>query len=286
MKLKKFLIWIAAIAITLGAAIYQRTTGPTYERDETVNLLDSVWEVELIRSNGPRDARIKLPMKDDNLDAKLYYKRYKVTEEWTAVNFEMQEIKYDSWFMTKVMGYEDEEALVAYLPVQPPAGKLEYFIELKTNTEEVNIAKDQPVVIRFKEDVPASVLIPHILLMFLTMLFATVAGIYAIAKIDRFRRITKWTFWILLFGGFLFGPWVQWYAFGDWWTGIPFGWDLTDNKTLFAFVFWIAAFFGNRKKSRPALVILAAVMTLVIFSIPHSLFGSELDVVTGEVTQG
>ena len=48
--------------------------------------------------------------------------------------------------------------------------------------------------------------------------------------------------------------------------------------TVFAFVFWIAAFFGNRKKARPGLVILAAVMTLVIFSIPHSLFGSELSV--------
>lgn len=188
--------------------------------------------------------------------------------------------------MTKVLGKEDEEALVAYLPMQPPAGKLEYFLELNAGDEKVFVAKDKPVVIRFKNNVPDGVLIPHILMMFLCMLFATVAGIYAIAKIESFRRMTIWTFWILLFGGLVLGPLVQWYAFGDLWTGIPFGWDLTDNKTLFAFVFWVVAFIGNRKKSRPGLVILAAVMTMVIFSIPHSLFGSELNTVTGEITQG
>ncbi|MBT7092810.1 MAG: hypothetical protein HN936_06170, partial [Bacteroidetes bacterium] len=272
--------------ITVAAAIYQRTTGPTYEREEMVTLSDSTWEIELIRTSGPRNARIKLPMKDAEVTAKMHYKKFKANEEWTIMDFEMKEIKYHGWFMTKVMGYTDETALVAYLPVQPPAGKLEYFIEISGYGETVEIAKDQPVVIRFKDDVPAGVLIPHIILMFLTMLLATVAGFYAIFKIDRFKRLTKWTFWILLLGGFLFGPWVQWHAFGDWWTGIPFGWDLTDNKTLFAFVFWVLAFFANRKKSRPGLVILAAVMTLVIFSIPHSLFGSELDIATGEITQG
>ena len=284
--MKKFLIWIIAIVITLGAAIYQRTTGPTYERDESVTIMDSTWEIELKRSSGPRPMRVKIPVNMTGLSAQLHYKKFRVDEEWTIVDFDLEDITYDSWFMTKVMGHEDETVLTALLPSQPPAGKLEYYIELSGGGETIYVAKDAPVVIRFKGDVPASVLIPHIILMFLTMLFATVAGLFAIFKIARFKRLTIWTFWILLFGGFLFGPWVQWYAFGDWWTGIPFGWDLTDNKTLFAFVFWIAAFFGNRKKSRPGLVILAAIMTLVIFSIPHSLFGSELDYSTGDISQG
>jgi len=284
--MKKFLIWIIAVVITIGAALYQRTTGPTYERDEDVTIMDSTWEIELKRSSGPRPVRVKLPVNMTGLSAKLHYKKFKVDEQWNSVDFELEDITYDSWFMTKVMGYENETALTAYMPVQPPAAKLEYYIELSGGGETIYVAKDAPVVIRFKGNVPASVLIPHIILMFLSMLLATVAGLFAIFKIDRFKRLTIWTFWILLFGGFLFGPWVQWYAFGDWWTGVPFGWDLTDNKTLFAFIFWIAAFFGNRKKSRPGLVILAAIMTLVIFSIPHSLFGSELDYSTGEISQG
>jgi hypothetical protein len=286
MKLKKFFIWVLAVVITVSAAIYQRTTGPTYEREESVSLMDSTWEMELIRSSGPRDARVKIPTNMPGMTAKLHYRIYKSGEEWTTKEFQEENIEYSSWFMTKVMGYENETALTAYLPKQPPAGKLQYFIEINAGQETVFVAKDSPVVIRFKDDVPASILIPHIILMFLSMLLATTAGLFAVFKIDRYKRLTTWTFWILLFGGFLFGPWVQWHAFGDWWTGIPFGWDLTDNKTLFAFIFWVIALIGNRKKPKPGLVILAAIMTLVIFSIPHSLFGSELDYATGEISQG
>ena len=284
--MKKFAIWVFAFLITVGAAYYQRKTGPTYPKVESVTLADSTWQVKLLRSNSARDARIKLPMKDPKVSAKLFYKKFRVNEDWITVDFEVKSFRGHPSMKKKKKSKPPEEAFVAYLPKQEPAGKLEYYIELNGYGSQASIAKDSPVVIRFKGNVPAGVLIPHVLLMFSAMLLATLAGLYAIFKIDRFKRYTIWTFCILFIGGFIFGPWVQWYAFGDWWTGVPYGWYLTDNKTLFVFVFWIAALLGNRKKSRPALVILAAIMTLVIFSIPHSLFGSELDYATGEVTQG
>jgi hypothetical protein len=91
---------------------------------------------------------------------------------------------------------------------------------------------------------------------------------------------------LLGLGGMILGPAVQYYAFGDAWTGIPFAWDLTDNKTLLAFVFWILAVVMNIKKERPAYVILASLVMLAIYSIPHSMFGSQLDPSTGKVIQG
>jgi hypothetical protein len=284
--LKKIAIWFLAMVITAAAAYYQRKTGPTHPKSVTVTLADNTWDVSLLRSNGARDARIKLPMIDPNIKATLYYKKFRFDEDWKSVEFEVKPLRGHPGMSQKKSNKPPKMGFVAYLPQQDPAGKLEYYIELSGYGDETYIAKDAPVVIRFKGDVPAGVLIPHILFMFLSMLLATVAGMYAIFKIKAFRKLTYWTFGVLFIGGFILGPWVQWYAFGDWWTGIPFGWDLTDNKTLFAFLFWIAAVIGNRKKSRPGLVILAAVMTLVIFSIPHSLFGSELDYATGEVTQG
>jgi hypothetical protein len=284
--MKKTVIWILAFLITFGAAIYQRKTGPTYPKTETFSLADSTWEVDLTRSNGARDARISLPVTDPEITATLYYKKFRVSEDWTEVGFEMKDIRYHSWFMKKVLKKKDGKAFAAYLPKQDPAGKLEYYIKVNGYGDETYIAREAPVVIRFKGDVPAGVLIPHVLFMFMAMLLSTIAGLYALFRIDRFKRYLYWTFGVLFIGGFILGPWVQWYAFGDWWTGVPFGWDLTDNKTLFAFVFWIAALIGNWKKSRPGLVILASLMTIVIFSIPHSLFGSELDYTTGEVTQG
>jgi len=88
-------------------------------------------------------------------------------------------------------------------------------------------------------------------------------------------------------GGMILGPIVQLYAFGDLWTGWPFGGDWTDNKTLFAFVFWVIAFFVLRKnRSNRLWPIIAFVALLAIYLIPHSMGGSELDYETGKVTTG
>jgi hypothetical protein len=122
--------------------------------------------------------------------------------------------------------------------------------------------------------------------MFIAMLLANVAALMALAKNSRFRLYTFLTTTVLLVGGMILGPIVQHYAFGEFWTGFPFGFDLTDNKTLIAFIFWMVASVGNFKKEKRWLTVMAAVVTLVIFSIPHSARGSELDYDTGRVKTG
>ncbi|MEI6614889.1 MAG: hypothetical protein WCL37_08320, partial [Chrysiogenales bacterium] len=82
-------------------------------------------------------------------------------------------------------------------------------------------------------------------------------------------------------GGLILGPLVQKYAFGAFWTGFPLGHDLTDSKTLLAVMVWLGAFF-LRKKSR-WWTLLATVLMIVIYLIPHSLLGSELNYQTGKV---
>ncbi len=89
-----------------------------------------------------------------------------------------------------------------------------------------------------------------------------------------------------LLGGLIFGPWVQLYAFNELWAGVPFAWDLTDNKTLVAFLFWLLAYFMNRKKESPVYTVVAAIVMLLVYSIPHSMYGSQLDPETGEIIQG
>ena len=79
---------------------------------------------------------------------------------------------------------------------------------------------------------------------------------------------------------------MQLYAFGELWTGIPFGKDFTDNKTLIALIFWIIAFVANRKKQRPAWIIIAAIVMLLVYLIPHSMGGSEFNYETGEIVTG
>ena len=141
---------------------------------------------------------------------------------------------------------------------------------------------DEPLVIRFRNDVPASVLIPHILLMFGAMLFA----VYTFLLVITGKTYKKWL-WItvatLFVGGFILGPMVQHVAFGPWWAGFPYGTDLTDNKTLIAFVAFLAAVATLKWKYNKWVVALAVLLMIIVFSIPHSAYGSEYDYTTQQL---
>ena len=285
--MKKSALWFLAILITLGAAYYQRKTGPTYPKAVNINVNDSVYELTLIRSLGLDERpEVKLKIADTSVNAKLFYKRFKTTDKYSVSEFRYKVYPVNSFLMNKVFKITEEKGFFAEIPQQPPAGKLQYYIEVTDSKGTSSLLKESPVVIRFKGAVPSYILTPHILFMFLAMLFSTLAGLLAITKHPLFRKYSLWTFILLFAGGMILGPLVQKYAFGELWTGVPFGWDLTDNKTLIAFIFWTIAVVMNRKKEKPFYTILAAVVLLIIFSIPHSMFGSELDYTSGEVTQG
>ncbi len=268
--MKRSLPWIAAIIITVAAALYQRTTGPTYPYRTSVTLGDTSYSLSLKRSQTnthPCLIRAELP---EEFAGEIFYRRYRTDDEWSRV-----EMKHDGRWLS------------GELPSQPPAGKLEYYLVLTDPSGgEAAVMREAPVVIRFKGDVPALVMIPHILIMFMAMLLSNVAGITAATGMESQRRYGRLALWLLLAGGMVLGPVVQKYAFGDFWTGVPFGWDLTDNKTLIAVIGWVVAVVMNHRKRRPGYTIAAAILLLLIYSIPHSLFGSELDYATGAVTQG
>ena len=54
-------------------------------------------------------------------------------------------------------------------------------------------------------------------------------------------------------------------------------WDLTDNKTLLSFLFFVAALVTLKWKYNRWVVGLAVLFMIAIFSIPHSAYGSEYD---------
>lgn len=264
------LFWLLAFIITIAAAYYQRKTGPTYAKEISITLDGKNYEIELPRSHGGDDAcPVELEIADNDVQGELFYRKYPTNENWQTILLN-----------------REGELLTGNLPHQPPAGKLEYFLKLSTRNEELDLFENNPVIIRFKGSVPAGVLIPHIILMFAAMLLSNFSGIIAFMKHPKQRFYGRITLALLFMGGLILGPVVQFHAFGEYWTGIPFGWDLTDNKTLIAFLFWVIAIAGNRKREKPSLTVLAAVILLLIYSIPHSMFGSELDPETGEVISG
>jgi hypothetical protein len=268
--MKKYLIWIIAALITIAGALYQRTTGPTYPEKASVTIDGTDYDLKLKRSQTntyPCLIRLDLP---DDIKGKIYFRKFRTDEEWTVTEM-----------------YRDNGYLAGELPSQAAAGKLEYFIVVAgKNGNEVAINRDKPVVIRFRGNVPAAVMIPHILIMFMAMFFSNMAGLTAAFGRGEQKKYGQWALWLLVAGGMILGPVVQKYAFGQLWTGIPFGWDLTDNKTLIAIAGGIVAVIMNRRNNRPAYTVAAAILLLLVFSIPHSLFGSELDYSTGTITTG
>lgn len=272
--MKNFALWFLAFIITLSAAVYQKYTGPTYPKRVNVTVNDKQYKLKLIRTLAlDETSEVKLKISDPSIKAKIYFKRFRSNDEYQVADF-------------IYTAEPKKEGYSAVVPQQPAAGKLQYYVEISDSKDTKTYLKENPVVIRFKGGVPAYILIPHILCMFIAMLFSTLAGLMAAVKFPLYKKYALWTLILFVAGGFILGPIVQNYAFGELWTGIPFGWDLTDNKTLIALVFWVLAVIMNLKKERPFYTILAAIILLLVFSIPHSLFGSELNITTGQVTQG
>jgi hypothetical protein len=285
--MKKFILWFLAIIITLFAAYYQRKTGPTYPKMITLDVNNTTYQTKLVRSLGIDERpEVKLKITDTTINAKLYYKKFKTSDDYKVSEFRYKVYPVNSFIMNKVFKITEEKGFFAEVPIQPPAGKLEYYIELTDSKGTRSLLKDNPIIIRFKGTVPSYILAPHILFMFLAMLFSTLAGLMSIIKHPLYKKYSIWTLITLTAGGMVLGPLVQKCAFGEFWTGVPFGWDLTDNKTLIALIFWIIAVIMNRKKDRPLYTALAAFILLVVFSIPHSVFGSELNYASGQITQG
>ncbi|HUX97131.1 MAG TPA: hypothetical protein VMV47_15460 [Bacteroidales bacterium] len=283
----KSMLWILTIIITLLAAYYQRKTGPTHPRKVLVTVNDSVYKLNMVRSIALNDrSEVKLKITDPSVKANLFFKRLGIEEEFQISEFQYKEYPVESFLMNKVFHITKEKGLFAELPPQPAAGKLQYFIEITDSKGTQSLFKDSPIVIRYKGGVPSYILVPHVLIMFVAMLFSTLAGLMAMVKMPLYKQYALWTLILLTAGGMILGPLVQKYAFDELWTGVPFGWDLTDNKTLISYLFWILAVYMNRKKDKPIYTIIAAFILLLVYSIPHSLFGSELDYTSGKVTQG
>lgn len=258
---KLILIWIAAFIITAATAVYQRTTGPTYPVTGEAKLPDSNLQYKFYRSHGgDNNHTVSINLPDSLLSAKLFWKRYKTNDEWNS----------------EIM-VRNGDTLSAELPHQPPAGKLLYYIEIDHSKGKINVPEEN-VIIRFKGDVPVWILIPHVIAMFGAMLLSTRTGLEIFRKNPDVKKLTIWTIGFLLVGGFILGPLVQYYAFGAFWTGFPFGTDLTDNKTLIGLIVWVIAYFMYKRTNRPEMYALAAaVVLLIVFLIPHSAMGSELD---------
>lgn len=258
---KYVLIWIFAVLFTLAIAVYQRMTGPTYPMRGKAEIAGQKLSYRLIRTyDGTDGAPVKVVIPDTSVKGELKLRRYKSHDEWS----------YQSMVRRG-------DTLIGSLPHQPPAGKVMYHVTLSKDGQPV-LLNQKPAILRYKGAVPGSALIPHIFFIFFAMIFSTLTGLLALFRMKHVYLYTWLTVIFLALGGMIFGPIVQKYSFDAYWTGWPFGHDLTDNKSLIAFLFWVVTLVVvHRKRQNRLWPVLASIVLLIIFLIPHSVLGSEID---------
>lgn len=261
MKVKSVYLWVLAFVVVAFAAIYQRMTGPTYPVRCAVKVGGNDLRFRLLRSSdasGAQEIRLKAP--DAGIRGFIEVRRHPSNDPWERHDLERQ-----------------GDDLVGSLPHQPPAGKVMYRIQFQEGAEQVWLTPE-PVVLRYKGVVPEYIMIPHILLMFLAMWFSTRAGLEAVLKRANLLPMLIWTVVSLTLGGMILGPVVQKFAFGAYWTGWPLGTDLTDNKTVVAWLAWLLALWRIRKRPDAfGWAIAASAILFLVYMIPHSVLGSEID---------
>ncbi len=253
---KQITFWSLAFLITIASAVYQRITGPTYPLTGEISIDGKLIKYKLERSHSTTENYlIKIETSDSSIKGKLFWRTFNSIGQFNSVEM------------------SSGKTLQAELPKQQRLEKLEYYIELYKDNSSVKIpAANRTVVIRFKDDVPAVILVPHIIAMFLAMMLSTRTGLEFFSKEPKLNKLSLWTVIVLFIGGFPLGFAMNGFAFGDVWGGWPFGNDVTDNKTQAAFIVWLAAFYMVRKNKNPKLaVLIAALVMLIVYMIPHSL---------------
>jgi hypothetical protein len=277
---RNVLLWIAALLFTLGSLTYQDRTGPTYPLEGTFQTANGPVHFKFLRSE-VIGTDLSIMLADPvpaGVTASVKYRRYKSADQWATMPMAAGEFDFTRRGVTdKVRG------IGARLPsLKERAGKYEFFVYINDGpAAPVSITRDAPIYARYKADVPTSVLVVHVLVIFVSMLFGMRTVLEA-AVDGRFKWMLWTTIVSLVLGAFVLGPIVQQYAFGVLWAGAPFGWDWTDNKVLVELAFWAIALYLNRGDRRHrASVFLAGLVTLIVYFIPHSIFGSEYNYTTG-----
>ncbi len=259
-------LWAAALVIMLAAAAWQRRSGPSHPKGGEAVVAGRTVSYRFHRSGiAGEPFRVSIPAPEE-VSGNVRWRRYPGEEP----------------FGTLTMVRDDGE-LFALLPTQPPAGRLEYSLVLVSPEGFTRLPEDGPVVMRFRGHVPLAVLVPHLAIIFLSMLVGIRAALGALWARPETFALSKATLAGITLGGMILGPIVQKFAFDAFWTGWPLGRDLTDNKTVVLWLAWLAAVLTVRAAKDLAdrfartMVVAAAIVMIVVYLVPHSLRGSQLD---------
>jgi hypothetical protein len=161
---------------------------------------------------------------------------------------------------------------------------------LATIPAEISTEKPNRLWFRFEGRRSPVLLVAHILGMFGSFLLMVIVLLTAFEDIRnqavriRLGKQILWATVILFIGSFPLGIWLEHQVYGTYWTGIPFGRDLTDSKTLVIFIYWVVMLYllkGSALSSNPRgdvvgptaarwVAVVGVLLSLALYLVPHS----------------
>ena len=254
-------MWTIATVLALVFAVWQRVSGPTYPIHGQGTLPGHSFAYMLERTHaGPGDALVRIFTGPDfGITGTLEWREHEPAGPWIAVPMQNE---------------SGTPTLRASIPHHPAPRKVDYRVTLRSGGSSVVLPPAGTATLRFRNEVPAWVLIPHILVMMGALLLAVRVALECFRPAPELRMLTLRTLAATFLGGFPLGMLVSGYAFGQPWGGFPLGNDATDNKTLLAFLGWLVAAIAVMRVSDPRrarpVVLAAALLMLAVYLIPHS----------------
>ncbi len=187
--------------------------------------------------------------------------------------------------------FKDTPYYVAIVPGDKRGSRNYYYITAIDNEGNKVILpeqnnKDKMKLYQLRSEGKASFILKllHIMLMLTTLIILIHALYYSISYLKnrdediplKLKNLVFWGIVTFFITGFPIGWIIEYQVLGNFWEGIPFGWDITDNKTLLILIYWLAVFipFGLKKiasSTMAKLIIFGTIFTLVLFIIPHSI---------------
>ena len=249
-------LWTIAILLTLVFSVWQRISGPTYPVYGSSELNGAPFHYKLERTHAGAGDHVVVLRPGGGALGTLEWREHDAAAPWHEVEMLPGQVIGD---------------IGGAIPHHGPGRKVDYRVTLQAGDASKVLPAAGYATLRFRNDVPWWVLIPHIICMMGALLMSTRAALEALAGGPRLKEFTLRTLSALFIGGFPLGLAVSGYAFGVPWGGFPLGNDATDNKTLIAFVAWaIATVFVLRTRSPRGVVVAAAVVMTLVYMIPHS----------------
>jgi hypothetical protein len=201
-------------------------------------------------------------------------------------------------FTVTTMETTGDGLFTASLPTRKKNTRYAMFIEVSdganilTTVPEKALEQHHFYGISYKTDPNKYGLLVHIILMLIALMLFIHAVYYAFNYLFNqqdwiVKKSTSSLFWgILCYGisAFPLGIWIEYEKYGTYWTGFPLGWDMTDSKTLFNFVYWAiviilmkGTIFSKNKdkdvisyKTYAWVALIGGIVTMVVrFAIPH-----------------